>query len=85
MHDTMAVNADGRLDEAGSANNAVEPHNAPAEVTKVPLKKSVQKISGATEALPEPALAKKSSVGPKKVVIKKDAANKTLPKPGKKT
>ena len=84
-HVARAVNAQGRLNEAEVVNKAVEPKNAPEQVTKEPLKKFVQKKSGAAKALSKPALAKKTSVGQKKVVIKKDAANKTPPKLGKKT
>ena len=85
MHDKMAVNATGGVDEAEAGNKAVEPPNAPEQVTKLPLKKSVQKKLGATKELAKPALVKKTSAGPKEVVIKKDAANKTPAKLGKKT
>ena len=85
MHDTMAVTARERLDEAGAGNKAVESHNALEQVKKVPLKKSVQKKLGATKALAKPALVKKTSGGLKKVVIKKDSARKTPSKLGKKT
>ena len=85
MRDTMAVNAQGRLDEAEAANNAVELNNAPKEATKVPSKGSVPKKPVATKEVTKPALAKKTSTGTKKVVIKKNSAKKILPKLGKKT
>ena len=85
IHDTAAVNTEGRLDEAETGNKAVEAHNAPEQVTKVPLKKSVQKKISATKELVKPAPVKKTSGGPKKVVIKKDGARKTPSKLGKKT
>ena len=85
VHDTMAVNARGRLDESEVGNRAVVSHNATEKVTTVPSKKSAQKKLGATKALAKPALVEKTSGVPKKVVIKKDAANKISPKLGKKT
>ena len=84
-NDIVAAKNQARLDEAESANKAVEPHNDSEQVTKVQLKKSVQKKSAASKVLAKPTIAKKTSVGSKKVVIKKDAANKTPPKLGRKT
>ena len=85
MHGATAVNAQGQLDESKAVNKTVEPNNAPEQVKKVPLKNFAQKKSGATKALAKPALVKKTSVGQKKVVIKKDSANKIPSKLGKKT
>ena len=85
MHETMEVNAKMRLDEPEAAHKDLEPHNGPEQVTKVPLRKSVQKKPGVTKAPAKPALAKKTSVAPKKVGIKEDVANKIPPKLGKKT
>jgi len=85
MHNTIADKDQARLDKAEAANKAVESHNASEQVTKVPLKKLVQKTSAASKVLAKPALAKKTSLGSKKVVIKKNVANKTAPKPGRKT
>ena len=85
MHDAKAVKAQGRLDAAKAANAAVESYIAPGEVERLQSKKPALKKSVAAKAPGKSTVEKKASAVSKKVVIKKNTANKTATKPGKTT
>ena len=85
MLDAMAVKAQVRLDAAKVANGAAESSIAPEEVGKLQSKKPALKKSVAAKAPGKSTVEKKASAVSKKVVIKKNAANKTATKPGKTT
>ena len=86
MHDAMAVKAPGRLDAEKVTNVAAKILHCSGRAWKVysrrkpaPKKLVVAKVPGKS------IVERKPSASPKKVVIKKNVAIKTAPKPGKTT
>ena len=85
MHDAMAVKSQGRLNAEKVINVAAKSSTAPKGVGKLQSKKPAPKKSVVAKVPGKSIVERKPSASPKKVVIKKNVANKTAPKPGKTT